>query len=294
LSNIFEVFNTSNFELIMKQLDMTIKLANRFEANDSFKFKLNESNSKLKLSLIKAIKDLHPNHVFEVSNEKSLCCGEFISRFLDTGGGLFTSNYDLLMYWILMRNNIENVSDGFGREYEDGEDFVQDDFEESELTWGKYKSDQNIFYLHGTLPLYDTGVDIIKEVYTSGNYLMDKVKSRIDNGDYPVFITAGDGNDKLIQIRHNPYLTFCYDRLCNIEGSLITYGFNFGEYDSHIIDAINKAAKFHKGRKGKLFSVYIGVYSKEDIKYIESIKDKFKCKITLYDSKSADIWKEID
>jgi hypothetical protein len=290
LSDLFGIFNTSNFELIMQQLDITMKLANRFEADIQFKENLEKANVRLKESLIQAIKDLHPDHVFEITQKKSLCCGEFVKRFLYTGGELFTTNYDLLMYWVLMRNGITDISDGFGRIVEDTDEYV---FDEADLTWGKYKNEQNIHYLHGALPFFDNGVEIIKEVYSDNCNLMESVKMRIDDGEYPVFVTAGDGYDKLRQIKHNSYLTYCYDRLCNITGSLIIFGFNFGEYDLHIIDAINKASKFRNGRDGKLYSIYIGVYSESDYEYIKDIEDKFKCKVQLFDSKTADIWKPI-
>ena len=89
---------------------------------------------------------------------------------------------------------------------------------------------------------------------------------------------------------HNKYLSFCYEHLCNIEGSLVTFGFNFGEYDTHIIDAVNIAAK--KGRKvhDRLWSVYIGVFSEADLKHIMDIQKNFMCKVIPYNAKTANIW----
>ena len=89
---------------------------------------------------------------------------------------------------------------------------------------------------------------------------------------------------------HNKYLNFCYDKLCAIEDTLVTFGFNFGEYDYHIIDAINKASKMGKKSENRLCAVYIGVYTDENLKYINEIKDKFKCKVTLYNARTANIW----
>ena len=107
---------------------------------------------------------------------------------------------------------------------------------------------------------------------------------------HPVFVTAGDGKQKLAHILHNQYLAYCYKTLLDITGSLVVFG--FGKYDEHIIEAINKAAKKRKRDKfdKKLWSVYIGVYSEKDRKHIESIKHKFKCKVNLFDSKTATIW----
>jgi hypothetical protein len=43
-----------------------------------------------------------------------------------------------------------------------------------------------------------------------------------------------------------------------------------------------------------LWSVYIGVYSENDRKHIESIVEKFKCKVALYDAKTASVWEQKD
>lgn len=288
LATLFDIFKTSNFELIMRQLDTTLLLAEEFNANKSFRELLVSSNQKLKNSLIDAIKILHPEHVFAIEEEKSQSCSDFLRTFLETEGEIFTTNYDLLMYWILMRNQIKEVCDGFGREIEFDDDEFSEEYEEGELIWGKHKDEQNIHYLHGTLPFFDSGISIVKEEY-DGNFLLDKIKKRINKGDYPIFVTAGTGRDKLSQIRHNAYLTYCYDKLSNIDGSLVTYGFNFGEYDEHIIAAINKATRLRANKK--LYSIYIGTYSEDDVEYIKSISDKFNCKVYIFDSKTADVWK---
>jgi len=78
-----------------------------------------------------------------------------------------------------------------------------------------------------------------------------------------------------------------------ISGSLICYGFGFGNYDEHIIAAINKAAKKRKDENGKwhmLNSIYIGVYSDADLKHIKSIEKKFKLPVRLFDAKTVDVW----
>ena len=131
--------------------------------------------------------------------------------------------------------------------------------------------------------------EIIKQEYNGTDNLMKQITNLMDIGTYPIFVTAGDGNEKLNHIKHNYYLAHCYDALCNISGSLIKYGFNFGEYDNHIIQAINKAANNPKIEK-KLWSIYIGVYNEDDKNHIESIKSNFKCKVHIFDSKTANIW----
>jgi hypothetical protein len=190
-----------------------------------------------------------------------------------------------------MRNSILNHVDGCGRERENPDDFVPAEEQTwSELTWGKNRNEQNVFYLHGALPFFDNGIAVTKEEYDERNYLLEKISARMARSEYPIFVTAGDGKEKLTHIMHNRYLTYCYESLCAVEGSLVTFGFNFGPYDEHVIAAINRAAKNGRKTANKLLSIYIGVYSDEDKKHVEGIANKFKCKVHLYDAKSAHVW----
>lgn len=291
LLKLFQVVNTKNFEMVMQQLDNFIEIATVFEIDKSFINKIVKANTTLKNSLIDAVKALHPEHVFRISEERSQSCNVFLTNFLSKGGCIYSTNYDLLMYWVLMRNNSKIANDGFGREVLNPNEVKKgEEAELSELIWGKYKDKQNIFYLHGTLPIFDTGTEIIKEEYDTSSYLLQKISDRMEYKSYPIFVTAGNAIEKLNQISHNKYLAYCYDSFSNIEGSLIVFGFNFGEYDSHIIDAINKAANQGLRAPNCLRSVYIGVYSEDSYDYLESIKSKFRCKINYFNARTVNIW----
>lgn len=294
IKRLFEKLNTKNFELVMQQLDNFCEIAEVFSDDKALVPKIKAASQKLKSSLIDAVKELHPEHVFKIPEEKSKACISFLQDYLFNEGLVFSTNYDLLLYWVLMRNGAQNSTDGFGRDLEtelDDEHYVEpDDFEYSELRWGKYKKEQTIHYLHGTLPIFDTGINIVKVEYNSEHFLLQNVKEQIENKEYPIFVTAGNGKEKLTHIMHNKYLSFCYEQLCNIQGSLVTFGFNFGEYDTHIIDAINIASKMGKKIPDKLWSVYIGVYSDDDLKHIQEIENKFKCKVTPYNARTVNIW----
>lgn len=290
LTKLFGVIKTKNFELVMKQLGTTLALLDAFGSEPGLKAQLNEAQYKLKTNLLESIKSLHPEHVFKMADEKSAACASFLSSFLDSGGQVFSTNYDLLLYWVMMRNNLGNHVDGFGRDILNPDDLKTGaEAEYSELYWGPNRDEQNVHYLHGALHLFDGGATVVKEQYTPDAYLLQNISDRLSNGEYPIFVTAGDGEEKLEHIRHNQYLTHCYDRLSELSGSLVTFGFNFGEYDEHIIEAINKA---HAARsyEDKLWSVYIGVYSDADKAHIESISHKFQCKVHTFDAKTANVW----
>jgi hypothetical protein len=295
LKQLFSSTKNRNFEEIMRLLDAFYQLSNVFDLSKTSRDKIQIDNERLQSALIEAIKALHPEHVFKVPQDESEMCYAFLKQFIETQGKIFTTNYDLLLYWVLMRNvkNDIQVSDGFGREADDfveGEYKTADELDWSELRWGKHKDAQNIYYLHGALPFFDTGTEIIKEEYEVGQNLLDKIQSRMAKHEYPIFVTAGDGNDKLKQIMHNSYLSFCFEQFTKMSGSLITYGFGFGEYDEHIVHAINEASK--QPKDSRLWSIYIGVFNEKDVKHIESIQNKFKCKVHIFDAKTANIWRE--
>lgn len=294
LQQLFQIIKTSNFELLMEQLDNVAQISKIFGADKKVVDKINQATASLKESLISAIKELHPEHVFAVPVEKSMACATFLNAFLSQGGNVFTTNYDLLLYWVLMRNELDNKGDGFGREAEESDDWIpEDEIQWSELRWGKNADSQSVFYLHGALHLFDAGIDVIKEEYTNEHVLLENIKARMERKEYPIFVTAGNGAEKLSHIRHNRYLSYCYDSLSSISGSLICFGFSFGEYDEHIIAAINHAAKKRKDKDGNwqmLNSIYIGVYSENDLKHIQSIEKKFKIPLRLFDAKTANVW----
>lgn len=287
LKKLFSIINTSNFELVMKQLDTFHQLASEFLGDKKLSKKILVARDSLKKNLVDAISTLHPEQVFKIPQEKSRKCASFLKEFLDNDGHVFSTNYDLLLYWVLMTNQdqVSHIVDGFGKDRIESEG---EDPQYGDLEWGPNRDEQRVHYLHGALHLFDKGVSILKETY-DGKYLLENIKKRIENKEYPVFVTAGNGQQKLEHIFHNQYLDYCYKQLCEISGSLIVFGFNFGEYDEHIIDAINKASK--QDIDEKLWSVYIGIYSEADKRHIEKIKSKFKCKkVNLFDAKSVNIW----
>jgi hypothetical protein len=293
LSKLFEIVKTKNFELVMQQLDNFCELIEVFGSDDKLLNKVTTASENLKRSLIDAVNEMHPEHVFTVPEEERQQCASFLSAYVENKGNIFSTNYDLLLYWVLMSSELKNCIDGFGRDREDDEDDPKTEPDYSELRWGRNKSNQNIHHLHGTLSIFDTGIDVMKEEY-DGSYLLENIQARLSEAEYPVFVASGNGEEKLNHIMHNQYLSFCYETLSNIEGSLVTFGFNFGEYDHHIIDAINAATKHKKDKEfgDKLWSIYIGVYSEDDKKHIESIQGMFKCKVQLFDARTVNVWRD--
>lgn len=290
LKKLFGAIKTKNFELVMQQLDTTLSILKAFGSDPALSDQIQSASQKLKETLLNSVQELHPEHVFKVPDGKSEACGAFLSQFLASGGQIFTTNYDLLLYWVLLRQGVPDHIDGFGKEVTNYEELKEGaEKEYSDLFWGPNRDEQNVHFLHGALHLFDARTSVIKEQYSFDAYLLQNISARLQRGEYPIFVTAGTSEDKLEHIKHNQYLSFCYDKLSTLSGSLVTFGFNFGQYDEHIIHAINRA-KANRDIDAKLWSIYIGVYTDADEAHIRSIEKKFKLKVTLFDAKTAHVW----
>jgi hypothetical protein len=289
LQALLRVIDTHDFERVMQQLDTFAALGDAFGIDGLLKGRIEAASADLKESLIDAIRALHPEHVYTIPEEKCAACAAFLKPFVESHGSLFTTNYDLLLYWVLMRGGLSSI-DGFGRDRENPDEAVTPEgLEYSELRWGRNVAGQNVHYVHGALPLFDTGVEIVKEEYAQ-DFLLEQIAKRVDAGEYPVFVTAGNATQKLTHIRHNPYLQYSYEALASVEGSLVTLGFNFGEQDSHIVEAIQRATKNGQKVTKRLWSIYIGAYSDQDFERASDLASKFKCKVHVFDSATAGVW----
>ena len=82
IQKLFEKLNTKNFELIMQQLDNFCEIAEIFSDDKTLVPKIEDTIEKLKNSLLDAVKELHPEHVFKVPEEKSKACIKFLQEYL--------------------------------------------------------------------------------------------------------------------------------------------------------------------------------------------------------------------
>lgn len=71
LQKLFQIIKTSNFELLMEQLDNVAQIAEVFGADKKVVQNIRKATETLKESLIDAIKELHPEHVFSIPEEKA-------------------------------------------------------------------------------------------------------------------------------------------------------------------------------------------------------------------------------
>lgn len=234
--NLFKQFGTTNFELIQKYLTYALKVN---EILNLSTVEINSAIEQLKNGLIRTIEQVHPRNI-EIDFQQLERVAEQMSVF----GNIYTTNYDLYLYHIIMKSKDLSVN-------------IKDYIAYQDYYWGnqapsgfkqfmsyqtyKYK---DIFYLHGSLFLFKKNSDDLKILKENENTeLIDLISDQIRNNNFPSFISEGSGEDKLNSIKSNNYLNFCINELKNSKKPIIIFGNSLGDFDNHILDAIKKNPK---------------------------------------------------
>jgi hypothetical protein len=166
------------------------------------------SATALKRHFFTAILRAHPDkHVFKYSNDAR----RFSSLFMKFNR-VYSTNYDLLLYWALEGAGWRNHRDGFGGGKAD------------EIPWIRSNTQQNVFYLHGNLNYRE---------WRSEDYLMKQSYSiygdiqGIIDANRCLVVSECNAIQKWIHITQSDntgYLQKTINRLGNQTGILVTHG----------------------------------------------------------------------
>ena len=218
---------------------------------------------RIRRGLIKAVSAVHPQNSLNLTEPQCRSCWDFLAHFVGRErsglGTIHTTNYDLLLHWVLSRQGKRpgtkqysplRCRDGFTP---DGE-------------WSPREVASHVFYLHGAVHIFQrphpylagqTATGMLR--YTFGRRLTKQVELKIAAGEYPVFIAEGSCEAKRRRIRQLKYLRDAHHQfravLRNPSNALFTFGHSFGASDDHIAKHI---------ADGTVGDVYIAAYSDED------------------------------
>lgn len=283
LYNIFFYdFKTYDFERVIKKLEESIIIYYRYHHYPYYSYYLGCDINNLKNILINVLSELHPEHAASL-NEFNY---GYVKNFIKEYDSIFTLNYDLLLTWATleleydtnyMNNRRLKVDDGFRRPT-------------GNLTFIDNNSEQTIYYLHGALHIFDEGIEITKITSKYGEKsLIHQIRENILYFfKYPLFVSEGTWQNKLLKIKKNIYLNHCYNKLKNLSlynnnDSLIIFGTLLKSNDNHILEAI---------KQNKIKNIYIGVSSYDKIReecshIFKELKNK---NLFFYDYKTSDVW----
>lgn len=272
IKKVFHELNTYDFEMVMQTMLHSIYIAQSFSEYPAFIEAINLDAKNLKDSLVATIAKTHPSFPTDVTNLAYESTRVFLSKF----SNIFTLNYDLLLYWARNMNKLKPA------------DFNSDDGFRDGGIWCGDETDQNVFFLHGGLHLYDESGIIKKHTYTQvGEKIIDQVRKKLADNSFPIFVAEPNHQKKLDKILHNPYLNYCYKKLKDIDGSLVIFGHSMDDTDAHIFEQVQSSG---------IENVYVSIFGDEstprNIKTKANAKSFFhKCNVDFYQAESVSIWK---
>jgi len=126
---LFDNLGTVDFEEVIKTLQDSATVFRTYDPENKLSNKLEEDSEKIKEILVNTLAASHPEAPYEVNEHQYLSARKFLHPFIgeDEKGNVYTLNYDLLLYWVLMHDkNTEDpksepypvlrTNDGFGKE----------------------------------------------------------------------------------------------------------------------------------------------------------------------------------
>jgi len=228
---LFQQFGTTNFELILSYFNHSI-IINKFLGLSNSK--VEQAIQELKNGLIDSIKEIHPR-VEDIDWGKL----EVFTSELKDFGNIYTTNYDLFLYHIIMKSMDKRRIDASFTAYQDyfwGDS--RSGFKQF-MSFQDYKY-KHIYYMHGTLFIFNEATIDLKIVRNgSGTELIEIIADEIQKGHFPLFITEGTAQDKIISIYRSNYLHFCLNKFSVANTPLLIFGNSLSDFDAHIVEALN-------------------------------------------------------
>lgn len=301
LPAVFDAVGSTDFEHVIKMLEDASRVVPVYskEATEAAAQMAADAEA-LKDILIQTVANNHPNIPNEINDEQFWACRRFLAHFLgdeNKDGKVYTLNYDLLLYWTLMHEDMGfdapislAANDGFGRD---------EDTEPEYVNWmGESGAHgQRVHYLHGALHLFDAGAELQKYTWVNtGKPLLEQAREAMGARKFPLFVAEGKSNQKLAKIKHSAYLHHSYKSFSSQMGqrndALFIFGHSLAENDQHILKKI---------ARGKVGQIYVGLYGDPNSDGNKAIRsaanalgahrdERVPLSVAFFDAGSAQVW----
>lgn len=299
---VFKALGTQDFEVAIRALESGAKLFPIYATESALGVrKMLEHAAALKEVLVSTIAGNHPPNPNSIEDGEFWACRRFLSHFLmdPKGGHVFTLNYDLLLYWVLMHEDNPFGEEAVKLKKNDSFGNDEDDPNADYVVWQGEKAPHsaNIHYLHGALHLFDAGSELQKYTWIrSGEPLVDQARAAIAANKFPLFVSEGSSAKKKNKIRHNAYLYQCFKVMAaNADVGthcFFLFGHSLANNDDHIL------TRLARGHFPKLYVAIFGDPNSRDNKLIiQRAKalgtlrvPKYPLEIAFYDAASANVW----
>lgn len=240
---LFERMGTNNFEGVMRLLEDAHWVARTYGLINGDSSDMRGDLEVIKRTLVEAIAGSHLGSPADIDESRKSLAASFLLPYHI----VFTTNYDLLLYWVAMHA-------GDPPPFEDCFRADQAEPDAPYLVFSQRLGDhRGLLYLHGALHLYHSEGELRKHSWSrTGRRLTDLIRDGLNEKQYPLFVAEGTPGKKLQQIQSSGYLWYCLDKLRNIQSALVIFGHSLGPSDGHIVDAISCSRK--------LPSIYVGLH----------------------------------
>jgi hypothetical protein len=228
---LFAAFDkTTNFERVLNHLRSAIVAAKTLGVDAA---PYEERRVAIQEALGHAVHDVHvaPG---DVDHGRLHALGDCLRTHTE----VFTTSYDMLVYWAMAKSGFERFCDYF---------FANDRFEFDPAARNLPGERTPVYFLHGALHLVYNRRGVTRKLTRRqatgileqyGKPLKGMPRAR------PLLITEGSSQEKLLAIDRNAYLKFALQRLREASGPVVVFGHSLSEQDAHLIDALN----VHPGR----------------------------------------------
>ena len=183
-------------------------------------------------ALIRAVRAVHPDVQFEIPKDQVENCSDFLSKFKK----VFTLNYDLQLYLVILRAAVKKHTDGFGigPEVDGFRTFSEAGF-------------CSTYYLHGALHLFQDEAGNTRKRVLTGSTIIDDIAATIQRTrQLPLFVAEGTMIQKFKKINSVAYLRYCYKELKEIDREVFIFGHSVSNNDRHVYDAIFSSRRLNK------------------------------------------------
>lgn len=280
VQNIFDFFDTNDFELILRIVWQAANVNKSLEIEDN---KTEQVYSHVRDCLISTVRDIHPEYQ-DISDQF-----EAIYAFLKRFTTVIPLNYDLIVYWVMMYGRDINDQHAFKDCYISSE--FDDNWQRFRNPIGRERSCSLVFYPHGSLVLARDKIEDERKITTNSLSLLEGILHKWMEGNYvPLFVSEGVTEQKIKSIHSSYYLNTVYrEVLSNLPPILVLYGWGLGEHDIHIIKRIAKS---------NIKKVAVSVFDNDQAycnRVNKILQDELgnECKIVFFDSQSDNCWNNI-
>lgn len=274
VQKVFDSFNTTDFELVLRRL-WHATLVN--EALQVTPGPVELAYKSVRTALIATIRSTHVSHADAKPHL------ELIFPFMQRFKTVVSLNYDLIVYWAAMLGN-----NSLGLWFKDA--FVRDSFRDDwETVRQPYRAEGAtlFFYPHGNLVLGRTSLDGERKIAGgASNDLLEAILQQWAEGKAsPIFVCEGTAEHKKKSIESSSYLQTVYREIIPKFGeSLVIYGWSLSEQDEHIVNRLRHAG---------LSRVAVSVRN-NDLKFAQRVEDLMKEQgigdVAFFDSASPGCW----